>query len=518
MVEISDQISRDLEEFMLLPAETPEEFSIDRVDLSSPLTKYEPGKEEPKIKLNIPFLAAAMQAVTGVGLVNEATRNGAGGVYFRSQEIESQAAMVRETKRARSGFASMLEVLNPSNTVGDVKELIADTGYSTIPVVTGDKTNFCKLLGFIDGSTALGDDNNKPVSEIMRPFRKEPLIEIIEGMVENKDEAASIIRAVNDHIHFGNSNMTLNQATEVLMETKRKYLPIINNNGDLKYIVFRKDVETQRESPLALLDENQKYIAAAAIDTMDYQKRAPPLAEAGVDILFIDSSDGHKHYQKECIEWLKHNFKHIPVVGGNVITAEGFRYLVYAGADAVKIGMGIGSICTTSEVKPVGRGQFAAIWAIARARNQYFQETGIYIPLIGDGGVRNAMHMGIALAIGADSVMMGSYFAGTEESPTKAVNIDGTRYKPYWGEGSQRAREWIEGRYNHAKFEEGVEGLVQVTGSLNATVEETVAKIVSTFEHVGAMSIEQLRKNAIIEQVSTHAMQKRSAYVKQMKL
>jgi IMP dehydrogenase len=244
-------------------------------------------------------------------------------------------------------------------------------------------------------------------------------------------------------------------------------------------------------------------LTAAALNTHDYKDRATALVDAGADILCIDSSDGFTVFQKETLAWLNETFPNIPVIGGNIVTAEGFRYLVEAGARAIKVGMGSGSICITQEQKGTGRGLATAIMKVNEERNKYFKETGKYIPVIADGGIVHSKDIVIALALGADYAMMGRYFARMEEAPGDKVTINNRIMKPYWGEGSNRAREWSQKRYHQAVFAEGVEGFVEYAGKLKDNIDATTSKIKATLSTCGVSSIAEFHDKAELELVSS---------------
>ncbi len=241
---------------------------------------------------------------------------------------------------------------------------------------------------------------------------------------------------------------------------------------------------------------------AAAINTHDHEERVPALVEAGVRVLAIDSSDGHSVFQQRALAYVRERFPDLPVIAGNVITADGFDFLVSAGAWGVKVGMGSGSICITQEQKGTGRGLATAILDVVAARDRYMAATGRYVPVIADGGIGSAREIAVALAFGADAVMMGRYFAGLEESPSELVVQAGRKMKRYWGEGSARAREWREARYKQSVFEEGVEGLVPFAGRLEGRMLELCAMLRATFSTCGAATLEQLRRTAVAEVVS----------------
>ena len=241
-------------------------------------------------------------------------------------------------------------------------------------------------------------------------------------------------------------------------------------------------------------------------NTRDYAERVPALIEAGADALCIDSSEGFSEWQSRTIDWIRaHYGDEVKVGAGNVVDRDGFRFLAEAGADFVKVGIGGGSICITREQKGIGRGQATALIEVAAARDEYFEETGIYVPICSDGGIVQDYHVTLALAMGADFIMLGRYFSRFDESPTNKVNINGQFMKEYWGEGSSRARNWQRYDMGGAKklsFEEGVDSYVPYAGSLKDNVTLTLNKVRSTMCNCGALTIPELQKNAKITLVS----------------
>ena len=272
------------------------------------------------------------------------------------------------------------------------------------------------------------------------------------------------------------------------------------------YFVFRKDYDSHKENPLELLDAHKKFIVGAGINTRDYAERVPALIEAGADVLCIDSSEGFSEWQKRTIKWIRDNYGDSVKVGaGNVVDSEGFRFLAECGADFVKVGIGGGSICITREQKGIGRGQATALIDVCAERDRYAKETGIYVPVCSDGGIVHDYHFTLALAMGADFLMLGRYFARFDESPSRRVSIGGSYMKEYWGEGSARARNWqrydVGGKAGMA-FEEGVDSYVPYAGSLHDNVALTLSKVKHTMCNCGAITIPELQEKAKITLVS----------------
>ncbi len=469
--------SRTLAEYRLLPGLTCEQRtdpdpavgSGDGITLRTPVAWT--GEGSVPWTLNIPLVAAAMRSVSGYKMAVELAKCGGTAFIPCSQPIGDQVDEIRKIKDHKAGFVRPLAV-PPTATIDHVEQLKAETGYSTFPV-TDEHGAFLGLLTQRDYDPVVHAD--LPVEQRMIP-RSE-----LDVLVGTPDLATANARLVDGH---------------------QSVLPILDSQGLLQHLVFRKDIQDQLHFPLQVVDERKRWIAAAAINTHDYEDRVAALVDAEVDVLCIDASDGHAEYQRRTLAWLASHAPQLPVVAGNVITAEGFRYLAEAGAHGVKVGMGSGSICITQEQKGTGRGLATAIIDVCRERDLFCKQTGRYLPVIADGGVVNAKDIVIALALGADYVMMGRYFARMDESPTQKVQIGGRVMKPYWGEGSAKARQWLESRYQQARFVEGVEGFVEYAGKLADNLAGTLAKIQASMASCGCHSIEELHRNARVELVS----------------
>lgn len=470
--------SRTFSEYLLLPNLTSKDCNPSAVSLKTPIVKYRKG-EKPAIALNIPFSSAVMQAVSDHNMAVALARCGGISFIFGSQAVADQADMVRKVKDYKAGFVVSRSNLTPEHTLKDILDLKERTGHSTV-AVTDDGTPTGKLLGIVTSRDyrLSRDSLDKRVGQFMTPF-------------------ASLI--------YGKSGITLSEANDLIWEHKLNCLPIVGESQNLEYLVFRKDYDAHKENPYELLDTNKSYIVGAGINTKDYAERVPALVEAGVDVLVIDSSDGYTEWQKETIEFVKNNFKDVKIGAGNVVDREGFLYLVEAGADFIKVGIGGGSICITREQKGIGRGQASAVIEVAAARDEYFRETGIYVPICSDGGIVHDYHITLALAMGADFVMMGRYFARFDESPTRKLKVGNNFVKEFWGEGSNRARNWQRydtGGKQGLVFEEGVDSYVPYAGSLQENLDKTIHKIKSTMCNCGSLSIEELQQKARITLVS----------------
>lgn len=473
-------VSRTFGEYLLIPGLTTKACVPSNVSLRTPLVKY-CANDKSAIQLNIPFVSAIMQSVSGPELAIELARNGGLSFIFGSQPITSQAEMVRKVKKFKAGFVVSDSNLTPEHTLGDVVALVQKMGHNTIGI-THDGSPNGKLLGLVSSRDYRieKDGLDKKVKEFMTPF---------------------------DKLHVGELGISLTEANEIIWEHKVNSLPIIDKDQNLVYFVFRKDYDNHRENPMELSGSDKKLLVGAGINTRDYQERVPALVDAGVDVLCIDSSDGYSEWQYETLNWIRENYGNSVLVGaGNVVDKEGFDYLVKAGADFIKVGIGGGSICITREQKGIGRGQATALIDVAQARDEYFKSTGIYVPICSDGGLVHDYHMVLALAMGADFLMMGRYFARFDESPTKVLRVGNNYVKEYWGEGSNRAQNWQRydmGGTENLKFEEGVDSYVPYAGKMKDNLNLTLAKMKATMCSCGSTTIEELQNNAKITLVSS---------------
>ena len=481
MARIYEEPSRTFGEYLLIPGFSSSECTPDKVSLKTPLVKYRKGEEECPITLNIPMVSAIMQSVSDDNLAIALAKEGGMSFIYGSQTVESEAAMVARVKSYKKGFIVSDSNLKPTSTLSDVLALKEKTGHSTM-AVTEDGTAFGKLVGIVAsrdyrvGHTA----PDAPVSTFMTPLEK-------------------LVTASED--------TTLSQANDIIWDNKINTLPLVDKKGNLRFLVFRKDYDSHKENANELLDCHKSYMVGAGINTRDYAERVPALIAAGADCLCIDSSEGYSEWQKRTIKYIRDNYgAGVKVGAGNVVSAEGFRFLAECGADFVKVGIGGGSICITRETKGIGRGQATAVIEVAKARDEYFKETGIYIPICSDGGIVHDYHVTLALAMGADFVMLGRYFSRFDESPTNIVKINGTYMKEYWGEGSSRARNWQRydlGGKSSLTFEEGVDSYVPYAGKLKDGVAMTTAKVKSTMCNCGALTIPELQEKANLTVVSS---------------
>lgn len=479
MSKIVEGISRTFNEFLLLPNLTDERCIPSNVSLKTPLVKFKKG-EEPKYSANIPMVSAIMQSVSGEEMGIALAREGGVAFIYGAQSIESQARMVRHVKKHKAGFVVSDSNVKSGTPLKEVIALVEQTGHSTV-MITDDGTAHGKFLGLVtDKDYRISRaDFEEPIDKFMKP-------------------KAEVV--------WSKEGISLESANDVIWENKIACLPILDEEEKLKYLVFRKDYEDRKNNPESLLDENKRYIVGAGINTRDYEERIPALVEAGVDLICMDSSDGYSVWQKRTIDYVREKYGDTVKIGaGNVVDKEGFRYLAEAGADFIKVGVGGGSICITRETKGIGRGQASALLDVVAARDEYFEETGIYIPVCSDGGIVHDHHITIALALGADFVMMGRYFARFDESPTRVVKRGNSYMKEYWGEGSNRARNWQRydmGGDKKLSFEEGVDSYIPYAGRLKDNLAITCAKIKSTMCNCGSITIKELHEKARLTLVS----------------
>jgi len=479
MATFINEPSHTFHEYLLIPGYSSDKCVPANVSLKTPLVRFNRGEESP-ITMNIPLVSAIMQSVSDDKMAVALATEGGVSFIYGSQTIEDEAAMVRRAKTYKAGFVKSDSNISPDATLKDVVALKEEKGHSTV-AVTSDGTADGKLLGIVTGRdyrvSRMSMDTK--VSEFMTPLEK--LITAKEGT-------------------------TLKEANDIIWDNKLNSLPIVDNEGRLCYFVFRKDYDMHKQNPNELLDSSKRYIVGAGINTRDYAERVPALVEAGADVLCIDSSEGFSEWQKLTIKWIREKYGNKVFVGaGNVVDADGFRFLADCGADFIKVGIGGGSICITRETKGIGRGQATALIEVCQARDEYYKETGIYIPVCSDGGIVYDHHITLALAMGADFIMLGRYFARFDESPTNKVNIGGTYYKEYWGEGSARARNWQRydlGGDKKLSFEEGVDSYVPYAGKLKDNVALSLSKVKSTMCNCGALSIPELQQKAKLTLVS----------------
>jgi IMP dehydrogenase len=488
-VRIIDEVSRSLGEFLLIPGLTGEACTPEAVDLSTPLVRYPVGGQA-SLTIALPLVSAIMEAVSSPPMAVALAQ--AGGLAFiqQNQPVADQAAEVRAVKRSKAGFRHSALHVRPSAPLGEVAATLRAAGQDPA-VVTSDGTGDGKFLGLIGA----GDFHlqyhaeDLPAEMRMRP-------------------AADLVTAP--------AAISLQDANALLMDRSLHVLPVVGDDGRLVSLVLRSDFEMHRRFSSASVDAHKRYLVGAGINTRDYSERVPALVEAGADLLCIDSSDGFSVWQRKTLEFCAGAYgDRVPVGAGNVVDGRGFDYLADAGASFVKVGIGGGSICITRDQKGIGRGQASALLDVVRARDAYAERTGSYVPVCCDGGVLSDKDMMIALAMGADFIMLGRYFARLDESPSRKVIVGGRPYKEYWGEGSSRARN--ASRYgqhsDEIAFEEGVDGMVPYAGSLYPNVAATVTKLKATMVSCGATTLRELHESAVLTVISSASAVQNTAEV-----
>ena len=479
MAKFINEPSHTFNEYLLIPGYTPADCVPSAVSLKTPLVKFKRG-EEPEIAMNIPMVSAVMQSVSDDRMAVALATEGGVSLIFGSQSLEAQAEMVRRAKTYKADFVISDSNIKPTDTLKDVLSLKEKYGHNTI-AVTDDGTANGKLVGIVTSRDyrASRDPEDRLVSDFMTPLSK---------------------------LVYAKEGITLKAANDLIWEHKINSLPIVDEEGRLKYLVFRKDYDSHKQNQSELLDKHKRYVVGAGINTRDYEERVPALLAAGVDVMCVDSSDGFTERQRKTIKYIKDTYGDgVKVGGGNIVDADGFRFLAESGADFIKVGIGGGSICITRETKGIGRGQATSLIDVCAERDRYYKETGVYIPVCSDGGIVYDHHITLALAMGADFVMLGRYFARFDESPSEKVSIAGTYYKEYWGEGSSRARNWQRydlGSGKKLSFEEGVDSYVPYAGSLKDNVAMTLSKVRSTMCNCGALTIAELQQKAVLTLVS----------------
>ncbi len=471
--------SHTFNEYLLIPGYSSSEHIPSNVSLKTPLVKFKKG-EKPAIEMNIPMVSAIMQSVSGANLALALARCGGVSFIYGSQSVEDEAAMVAKVKAYKAGFVVSDSNISPDATLADILALKEKTGHSTVAVTEDGKANG-RLLGIVTS----------------RDYRVSRMA---------KDTLVKDFMTPLSELVTAPATTTLSEANDIIWDNKLNALPLVDEKGCMQYFVFRKDYDDHKGNPDELLDAKKRYIVGAGINTRDYAERVPALVEAGADVLCIDSSEGFSEWQKRTLAWIREKYGDTVKVGaGNVVDKEGFLFLAECGADFVKVGIGGGSICITRETKGIGRGQATALIEVCAARDEYFKKTGVYIPVCSDGGIVHDHHITLALAMGADFVMLGRYFARFDESPTQKLFVGGTYVKEYWGEGSNRARNWQRydlGGASKLSFEEGVDSYVPYAGPLKVNVDMTTSKIKSTMCNCGALTIKELQEKAKITLVS----------------
>lgn len=467
-------------DFIILPGYI--DFAPDDVILETNLTR--------NIKIKSPFVSSPMDTVTEAEMAIALALWGGIGIVHYNNTIEQQADLVSRVKRYENGFINKPMVLSPQHRISDIDMIKARYNFSGIPITENGKLN-SKLVGIVTNRDIdFEKDRTRPLSEVMT----RDLLTAKEGIA-------------------------LNEANKILRTSKKGKLPIIDAEGRLVALLSRSDLLKNREFPLATKDAKKQLRVGAAISTKDESKeRLAALSEAGVDVVIIDSAQGNSIYQIEMIKYIKKNFPSIDIIGGNVVTEEQCEKLIKAGADALRIGMGPGSICTTQTTMAVGRPQATAVYRTAR----YSNKQGV--PVIADGGIANIGHISKALSLGASTAMMGSMFAGTNEAPGEYFYENGVRLKKYRGMASMEA---MEAGGNKRYFAEdakiivaqGVSGAVMDKGSMNDYAPYLLQGLKHSFQDMGIRNIQSLHEKLYSKELRFEvrsAMAQREGHVHDM--
>lgn len=439
------------------------------VDLATRLTR--------EIALNSPLMSAAMDTVTEARLAIAMAQEGGIGIVHKNMSIEGQAEQVRQVKKFEAGVISDPITVDPRMSIGEVMELTRAHSISGVPVVDGDD-----LVGIVTARDLRFETRMKsPVSEIMTP--KDRLVTVPEG-------------ADRDHVM-------------ALLHTHRiEKVLVVNDHFKLRGMITVKDIQKSSEHPYSCKDDRGRLRVGAAVGVgAGTDERVAALVAAGVDVVVVDTAHGHSQGVLDRVRWVKQHFPDVQVIGGNIATADAARDLVAAGADAVKVGIGPGSICTTRIVAGVGVPQITAISNVAK------ELEGTGVPVIADGGVRFSGDIAKAIAAGAHSVMLGSLFAGTEEAPGEVELFQGRSYKSYRGMGSLGAMQqgssdrYFQEASGPEKFvPEGIEGRVPYKGSIVAIVHQLTGGLRSSMGYVGARTIEEMRTKPQFVRVTSAGM------------
>jgi IMP dehydrogenase len=437
-------------------------FGLADVDIQSELTR--------NIKLQAPFVSSPMDTVTEHRMAITMALLGGIGIIHSNMSAVDQAAEVHKVKKYKNGFITDPICLSPEDTLADVFQTKSKLGFSSFPITEDGKMGG-KLVGIISNrDTAFIEDPTIKIKEFMTP---------------------------RDALTVAQDGISLDEANQVLKVSKKGKLPVVNENDELVALIARTDLQKNKDNPLASKDKaNKQLLVGASVGTRpDDLKRVKLLVEAGVDVIVVDSSQGDSIYQLDTIRHIKAEHPKVDVIGGNVVTPSQALHLIQAGADGLRVGMGIGSICTTQEVCAVGRAQASAVYHVAKFARKYG------VPIIADGGIKSTGHITKALCLGAGAVMMGSMLAGTDESPGEYYYQDGVRLKRYRGMGSIEAMsEGSEKRYvwdnqqTVIKVAQGVSGAVQDKGTLRRYVPYLMQGVRHGLQDAGCRSVSEARE------------------------
>lgn len=478
-VRAADNLPYELRGLVVLPGYMPKDLTPGAVDLSAPLVRYKPGSEQPAMRLKIPVMSAAMQTVFSPRFGIALARMGGLPVSPHALPIDAQADQTKMIKRHKGAFVEP-EVVAPDAPLSYVAERMRATRYSKFFVTEGGEKQG-KLLGMITDNDF--DEKKRHVGLLvqnrMRPFK--------ELEVAYDDEIGYDVTAANDKI----------------LKSHHSALPVVYRDGRLRDVIFRRDIREHRIYENELVDSKKRLAVAAAVNTHDFTERVPKLVEADADILVVDTSQGHSGHEFDACEFIRTKYDGLPFIAGNIVTADGFYFVVEkCGAYAAKVGMGIGGACSTPMQIGVARSQDNALEEVTAARDEYFARTGIYIPVIADGGMPTIQAMLAALAFNADAVMLGEFLVGTDETPAEMRYTNGKPEKLYFGEASARAKATRVGRGYNPGFDEGFEKWVPYVGTLEPYLNMAMSQLRDGMRKAGCRSIHELHKKARIESIS----------------
>lgn len=450
------------DDLILMPGHI--DFGVDAVSLETKITR--------NISLRLPMVSSPMDTVTEHAMAIGMALHGGIGIIHYNMTVEEQVKEVRLVKKFKNGFITDPKCLSPDDALEDVDRIKAEFGFAGIPITETGKV----------GSVLVGIVSNRDIDFI-------------------EDRSTKLRDVMSKDLITAREGVSLSEANKILRESKKGKLPIVNARGEFVSLISRRDLLKNRDFPHASKDANKQLLVGAAIGTRPNDRdRCTALVAAGANLICIDSSQGDSIYQIDLIKWIKTTYPHIDVIGGNVVTMAQCKALIEAGADGLKVGMGVGSICTTQEVTAVGRAQASAVFNTSRYARQFG------VPVIADGGIASSGHIVKALTVGASAVMCGSLFAGTEEAPGQYFFQDGVRLKKYRGMGSIEAMAHGSSKRYFAqsasvKVAQGVSGAVVDKGSLKKYIPYLQQGIKHGLQDLGTPSLAALHEALINEEL-----------------